>query len=261
MVISNLYCGDIWINIPLNRRKPVNSRMNILISRLFFMFILLQMGRKKLQRFADNAERKNVVEPGKAVFEEIKGRWRSVQFDNDHPLVLELACGKGEYTVGLAQIFPGQNFIGVDIKGSRIWKGSQEAIDRSLANVAFLRIQIQLLDHFFDEGEVDDIWIVFPDPQPGHEKKRLTHPRFLEMYKKILRAGGKVRLKTDSELLFEYTLQTLRNRIDIKDLVITDDLYHSGLLSEHFGIRTRYENQYAKEGRRIRYLRFSFAST
>lgn len=216
------------------------------------------MGRKKLERFVDNAERDNVIEPGKPIYDEIKGTWNSRYFKNDHPVILELACGKGEYTVGLAQLFPEKNYIGVDVKGARIWKGSQESIERKLINTAFLRTQIQQIDHFFKTSEVDEIWIVFPDPQPGSARKRLTNPRFLEMYKNILKPGGIVRLKTDSDLLFQYTFETLKLRDDVRDLVFTEDLYNSGLLGEHYGITTRYESQFTVEGNEIKYLRFSF---
>ncbi|MCR9085057.1 MAG: tRNA (guanosine(46)-N7)-methyltransferase TrmB, partial [Cyclobacteriaceae bacterium] len=145
------------------------------------------MSRKKLVRFKANEENPNVVQEGKPIFEEIKGQWRARQFQNQNPLVIELACGRGEFTVGLARVFPHQNFIGVDIKGSRIWKGSSTATEEGLENVAFLRTQIQLLDKFFDQGEIDELWITFPDPFPrdGDEKRRLTSDRFLDMYKPL----------------------------------------------------------------------------
>jgi len=216
------------------------------------------MGRKKLERFADNAASHNVIQQGKSIYDEIRSLWHAKYFKNDHDIVLELACGRGEYTVGLAQLFPERNYIGVDIKGARIWKGSQAAMEKKLSNVAFLRTQIQQIDRFFGEAEVNDIWIVFPDPQPGSERKRLTHPNFLEKYKQILKPGGVVRLKTDSDLLFQYTLDALQLRPDIRNLVYTEDLYNSKMLEEHYGITTRYENQFTGEGKKIKYLRFSF---
>ena len=145
------------------------------------------MSRKKLVRFKENELNPNVVQAGKAIFEEIKGNWNEKQFKNPNPLVVELACGRGEFTVGLARVFPNQNFIGVDIKGSRIWKGSSTATAEGIENVAFLRTQIQQLDQFFSEEEISELWITFPDPFPrdGDEKRRLTSPKFLDMYKCI----------------------------------------------------------------------------
>lgn len=218
------------------------------------------MGRSKLLRFRDNAERANVLEPGKAIYSEIKGQWREKQFKNDNPLVLELACGYGEYSTGLAGVFPEKNFIGVDIKGSRLWKGSGIAIEENLTNVAFLRTRIHALDDFFCADEVNEIWIVFPDPRPrkSDEKRRLTHSRFLDLYKRLVRGGGYIRLKTDNDELFQYTLEVLESRNDVTDLVFTDDLYHSPLREEHFGIRTRYERMFEAEGKTIKYLKFKF---
>src|SRR5690606_29644366 len=147
----------------------------------------------------------------------------------DQPIVVELACGRGEFTVGLARQFPDRNFIGVDIKGSRIWKGSVTALAEGLANVAFLRSRIEELDLFFDPGEISELWITFPDPRPrdGDEKKRLTSPRFLDMYKPLIDSQGVVHLKTDNTGLFDYTSDLLEEREDVEVLVRTDDFYAS----------------------------------
>ncbi len=218
------------------------------------------MGRKKQQRFADNAARRNVIEPGKALFESIRGEW-STFFDNDNPIVIELGCGRGEYTVGLAEIDRGKNFIGIDIKGSRIWVGSTYAIENRLDNVAFLRTMIQHLEKFFAEQEVSEVWITFPDPRPKDrdEKRRLTFPRFMEMYRKILKPNGWVKFKTDNTELFDYTLSLIEEqRIKVKNLVYTHDLYHSDLLAEHQGVQTKYEKLFSEKGETIKYMRFQF---
>lgn len=150
------------------------------------------MGRNKLERFRQNEANANVVQPGKENFEKIKGNWKSVQFKSNAPLVVELACGRGEFTVGQARVDASKNFVGVDIKGSRIWKGSTIAIAEGLENVAFLRTQIELLEDSFEEKEIDELWITFPDPRPKDrdERKRLTSPKFLEMYKKSWAGRG-----------------------------------------------------------------------
>ncbi|MBT0810252.1 tRNA (guanosine(46)-N7)-methyltransferase TrmB [Litoribacter ruber] len=218
------------------------------------------MGRNKLLRFKENEENFNVVQEGKPSFETIKGNWKEVQFKNNNPIVVELACGRGEFTVGLARENSEQNFIGVDIKGSRIWKGSKTAIAEDLQNVAFLRTQIEQLEKFFAPKEIHELWITFPDPRPrdGDEKKRLTSPRFLEMYKPMLDEGGIVHLKTDNTGLFEYTLELLNLREDITNLEHTFDFYQSSFQHEHFGIKTRYEKIFSDKGEKIKYLRFSF---
>src|SRR6187549_4009326 len=144
--------------------------------------------KRKQERFRIIEERDNVIERSKDVFEAIKGNWRSTYFKNDNPITVELACGRGEYTIGLAKLFPERNFIGVDIKGERIWKGSTLAEEQNLTNAAFLRTQILLIENFFEVGEVDEIWITFPDPRPRKRdiKRRLTNPRFIDMFKKLL---------------------------------------------------------------------------
>lgn len=218
------------------------------------------MSRKKLVRFKANEENPNVVQEGKPIFEEIKGQWRARQFQNQNPLVVELACGRGEFTVGLARVFPHQNFIGVDIKGSRIWKGSSTASEEGLENVAFLRTQIQLLDKFFDQGEIDELWITFPDPFPrdGDEKRRLTSDRFLDMYKPLLKSRGTVHFKTDNTGLFDFSLNLVQSRKDIEVLGHTHDFYQSEWKDDHFGIQTRYEKMFSEKGEKIKYLKFRF---
>jgi len=216
--------------------------------------------KRKQERFKIIEERANVIEPSKPEYETIKGNWKGEHFRNSFPLTLELACGRGEYSVGLGKLFPQRNFIGVDIKGERIWKGSTLAVENNLHNVAFLRTQILMLENFFQLGEVDEIWMTFPDPRPRKRdiKRRLTSPRFLEMYRKLLRPGGMVRLKTDNTSLFEYTLEEVGGRDDIDDLKFTRDLYESELRPECFDIKTRYEEEFSAKGEKIKYLRFRF---
>lgn len=216
--------------------------------------------KRKKERFKIIEERANVIEPSKEIYHTIKGTWNSHFFRNENPITVELACGRGEYTVGLAKLFPDRNHIGVDIKGERIWKGSTLAAEEALSNVAFLRTQILLIENFFQQAEVDEIWLTFPDPRPRKRdiKRRLTSPRFLNMYKGLIRPGGYVRLKTDNTQLYEYTLGELSLRNDIRDLRFTDNLYASDLRAECFDIRTRYEMEFAAKGESIKYLRFRF---
>jgi tRNA (guanine-N7-)-methyltransferase len=215
------------------------------------------MGRSKLEKFAAIAERENVVEAGDELYGQIKGRWRDEFFQNDNPLVLEIGCGRGEYTVGMARLYPEKNFVGLDIKGARIWKGSTMAHEEGLDNVAFLRTFIENLEDNFAEGEVDEIWVTFPDPRPKDRdiKRRLTSPRFLGLYNKILKPGGIVHLKTDSQMLFDYTLEVLQERSP-KDLLFSHDLYKSDLQEHTMGIYTTYEKRYLEEGITIKYLQF-----
>lgn len=217
------------------------------------------MSRNKLKKFADNDAAHNVLKPGKDLYNAIKGNWNKEFFKNDNDIVLELACGRGEYTVGLAKQYPNKNFIGIDLKGDRFWRGSQQAIEAGLTNVAFLRCHISLLLHFFADNEVSDIWIVFPDPRKKDrdERRRLTFPRYLAIYQQILRPEGLVRLKTDSPELFDYTLEVLENQ-PIKDLVYTRELYQSEWAGEHHGITTKYERLFEAAGFSIKYLRFKF---
>lgn len=218
------------------------------------------MSRRKLVRFAENEQNPNIIQFGKPIFEEIKGNWNEKQFENQNPIVVELACGRGEFTVGLGRVFTDQNFIGVDIKGSRIWKGSSTATEEGIHNVAFLRTQIQQLEQFFAEGEISELWITFPDPYPreGDEKRRLTSPRFLEMYKPMLKAGGTIHFKTDNTALFDYSLELVQSREDIDVVGFTSDFYQSEWKDDHFGIKTKYEKMFSDKGEKIKYLKFRF---
>lgn len=220
------------------------------------------MGRKKQERFRQNEVSENIVQPGKENYLKIKGHWNE-HFTNDHPIVLEAGCGRGEYTVGLAAVYPDQNYVGADIKGSRIWKGSSIANSAGYKNAAFLRTKLQNLTDFFAPNELSEIWVTFPDPRPkeGEEKLRLTSPRFMDMYRDMLKPNGKLHLKTDSILLFEYTLELLQSGEikDIENLIFTRDLYSDPvLLPQHHGIQTTYEKKFMAEGFKINYLSFTF---
>lgn len=214
--------------------------------------------KRKQERFRIIEARENVIERSKEIYEAIKGKWRSAYFKNEHPITVELACGRGEYSVNLAKLLPDRNFIGVDIKGERIWKGSTLALEEKIDNVAFLRTSILLLENFFEQGEIDEVWITFPDPRPRKRdiKRRLTSPRYLDMYKKLIKPGSYVRIKTDNTPLYLYSLEEVRARNDISDLRYTDDLYSSALRPECFDIKTRYEEKFTAEGEQIKYLRF-----
>lgn len=224
------------------------------------------MGKNKQKKFDENKILPNVIQPTR---EEVisgyekKGNWSSF-FKKESPLVLELGCGKGEYSVGLAEKFPDKNFIGIDIKGARFWYGAKEAIHKGLENVAFLRTQIELLDHIFAPGEISEIWITFPDPQMKYRrtKHRLTNPDFLRMYQKLLKPGGVVHLKTDSEFLHGYTLGVLQG-MGTEILTAHHDIYGAPeyepgtpLLRD---IQTYYENLFSAQGKKITYLKFRFA--
>lgn len=217
--------------------------------------------RKKKGRFEDNKVSRNVIEPGKEIFERIKGKWRSELFDNEHDVVLELACGRGEYCTGLAALYKDRNYIGVDIKGNRIWVGSKKARLEGLDNVAFLRIQIDHLEKFFEPDEINEIWIVFPDPRvkESDEHRRLTSPKYLEIYKKLMKPEGLIHLKTDSTSLFDYTLGILKNSSEVKNLEYTWELYKSDLAKDHHDIKTKYEHQFTGQGEVIKYLKFRFS--
>jgi tRNA (guanine-N7-)-methyltransferase len=218
--------------------------------------------KSKLKRFEVIASRDNVLQRGKDIFTKIKGNWSELYFKNDQPITVELACGRGEYSVGLAARFPERNFIGIDMKGDRLWKGSTLAIEQSLTNVAFLRTQILDIESFFTPGEIDEIWLTFPDPRPRKRdaKRRLTSPRFIDLFKKVLKQGQYFRLKTDNTALFDYTLGELALRNDIADLKYTYDLYSSEFSEECFDIKTRYEEMFSAKGEVIKYLRFRFNS-
>lgn len=189
---------------------------------------------------------------------EMKGQWNEKFFKNNNPLVLELGCGRGEYTVNLAEHFPDKNFVGVDIKGARIWRGAKTAVEKNLNNVGFLRIQIDKIGLFFAPAEVSEIWITFPDPQPqlSRERKRLTALPYLERYKNILRPEGIVHLKTDNAGLFAYTEEVLKeNKFPV--FQCTHNLYESDILTEILSIKTTYEQMYLKKGVPINYMNFS----
>jgi len=216
--------------------------------------------KSKLERFRIIAGRDNVLEPGKDMYTRIKGNWQKDYFRNPNPLTVEFACGRGEYTIGLANRFPERNFIGVDMKGDRLWKGSTWAVEQNLSNVAFLRTQILNIELFFDPGEIDEIWLTFPDPRPRKRdiKRRLTSPRFMAMFKRLLKHHGYFRFKTDNTGLFNYTVDELTGRQDVEDLKFTEDLYASDLRLECHDIKTRYEEMFASQGEKIKYLRFRF---
>lgn len=215
------------------------------------------MSRKKQHRFEHNIIADNVIERGKELYTSIKGKWNEVFFKNSNSITVELACGKGEYTVGLSKQFPNVNFIGVDIKGDRIARGSKKAMDLNLSNVAFLRTGIQYLDEFFEPEEIDEIWLVHPDPQPRdkEEKRRLTNQKFLDIYKIYLKNEGIFHLKTDSEFLFDYSLEIIKADPEFELLDYTEDLYNSDLKEGHFDIVTHYEKLFNEKGATIHYLK------
>jgi tRNA (guanine-N7-)-methyltransferase len=216
--------------------------------------------KNKLKRFKENETFANVVQPKRdEVLDgfEYKGRWASF-FGNDNPIVLELGCGKGEYTVGLAKKNPNKNYIGVDIKGARFWRGAKIALEEGLKNVAFLRSQIELVDSLFGENEVDEIWITFPDPQIKYKrtKHRMTNPEFLKKYQQILKPEGVMNLKTDSEFMHGYTLGLLQG-LGHEIIYANHDVYkNEGAPSEVLEIQTFYENQYLEKGKPITYIQF-----
>lgn len=219
------------------------------------------MGKKrKLEHFEENKTFYNFFQPSYPELIngfQLKGCWHEKFFRNDNPIVLELGCGKGEYSVNLAKKYPGKNFIGIDIKGARMWKGASISNSEKLPNTAFIRTSIELIESVFEPGEVNEIWITFPDPQPNKPriKKRLTSPQFLERYKKILAQEAVIHLKTDNTTLFEYTLEVISGG-NHELLYVTRDLYNSGLEDETTQIQTFYEKMFLKEGISIKYLRF-----
>ncbi len=212
------------------------------------------MAKKKLIRFAALPDLPNVRQQAR----DLRGFWARQFFNNNHPITLELACGKGDYTVALAQRFPGNNFIGVDIKGARLWVGATQALQLGLTNAGFLRTAIEDLQHAFAEQEIHEIWITFPDPHPafGKRRKRLTSPRFLTIYRALVQPRGLIHLKTDSEILYHYTLQTLCDEgADVLTALPDISAVDHGL--ELLGIETTYEKIHRQEGRPIRYIAFT----
>ena len=229
------------------------------------------MSRKnKLQRFAEVASFPHVYENfdiGSGMLQvssgqeiSLKGKWHEYHFKDDNPIILELACGKGEYTIGLSQMFPDKNFIGVDIKGARIWRGAKTALDQKLNNVAFLRTKIEYINDFFLPGEIHEIWITFPDPFPKKENRRLSSLPFLKRYRKLFSpsTGGILHLKTDDNDLFEFSVETAE-RTKWVDILYQDyDIYSKPeLYSPELGIKTFYEGQHLEAGKTIKYLKLS----
>lgn len=215
------------------------------------------MAKRKLQRFNEIGTFNNVkqLEEGK----QFKGEWASSFFKNQNPIVLELACGKGEYSVNLAKKFPHKNFIGIDYKGNRLWVGAKMAIDQNIDNVGFLRIQIQNLLDYFAPNEIDEIWITFPDPQAQSplERKRLTNLTFLGKYKEALKEGGILNLKTDNDGFYEYTLEKVEE-LKLTILENSTDVYQDYPIDEILAIKTHYEQIYLQKGKNINYLKFKF---
>jgi len=221
--------------------------------------------KNKLKRFKENETFSNVIQPTRQeVFDDalkLKGNWSKTFFKNEQPIVLELGCGKGEYSLNLAKMFPEKNFLGIDIKGARFWKGAKTSLEEKITNVGFLRTQIELVDLLFDENEIDEIWITFPDPQIKYKrtKHRMTNPEFLEKYKKILKPKGVVHLKTDSEYMHGYTLGLLQG-LDLKIEYAHHDVYGTtNAPKEVTEIQTYYESQYLAIRKKITYLRFNFS--
>lgn len=215
--------------------------------------------KRKLERFAEMATFDHVVQPK---IEEVlnkdyklKGNWNAKFFNNNNPIVIELGCGKGEYTVGLAQKFKNKNFIGIDIKGSRMWRGAKTVLEEGINNTGFLRTRIEFINSFFNKNEITDIWLTFPDPQLKKPRKRLTSPHYLNIYNKFLKSNGAIQLKTDNEVLYKYTLDlALYNQLTIIDK--TDNLYNAKGMEEAKLFKTFYELKYLSKGIKIKYLKF-----
>ena len=225
------------------------------------------MGKDKLKRFAEIETFDNVIQPS---MEEVltgfslKGNWHKEHFKNDNPIVLELGCGKGEYTVGMAKMFPDKNFIGVDIKGSRMWKGAKTSIEEGINNTAFLRSKVDFIEKLFGEGEVSEIWLTFSDPQPKKPRKRLTSPLFIARYLQLLKPKGTINLKCDSDLLFEYTLEQIEeHKYDKQEA--SWDVYNEFVnrtnepTKQLMNIKTFYEQKWLEEGKTIKYCRFAIS--
>ncbi len=223
--------------------------------------------RNKLKKFAEILAYPNVFEnfnpksPGlvgeNGAPVEMKGKWRGQYFGNDGPIVLELACGKGEYTLGLAEQYLDKNFIGVDVKGARIWKGASIALAQQQKNVAFLRTRIEQISYFFEKDEVDEIWITFPDPflKKGKENRRLTAAKFLDEYRKILKPHHILHLKTDDDTLYEFTLETFKEYPHLEIIYCNEDIYARELAYAELAIKTYYEGMHLEEQKKIKYIR------
>ncbi|MDR0972252.1 MAG: tRNA (guanosine(46)-N7)-methyltransferase TrmB [Bacteroidales bacterium] len=219
------------------------------------------MGKDKLRRFAENLTFENMFQPSYSSLLEndgfdLKGFWAERFFHNNNPIVLELGCGKGEYTIGLARKYKEKNFIGIDIKGARLWRGCKTSNEENMNNVAFIRSYVQVIDKYFSSNEVDEIWITFCDPQKKKPNKRLTSPKFLEIYSKILKKGGIIHLKTDSDDLYDYTLNEVLIPQNKKVLSSCSDLYNTPSNEEVKEIQTFYEKMFLKDGKNINYIKF-----
>jgi tRNA (guanine-N7-)-methyltransferase len=216
--------------------------------------------KKKLKRFRENLTFDNLFQLSYTDIIEgfhLKGNWRKEYFGNDGPIVLELGCGKGEYTTYLATKHPEKNFIGLDIKGARLWRGCKTAIEENLRNVAFIRARIELIDRLFAADEIDEIWLTFPDPQlrQSRSKKRLSSPFFLEKYSQVMKDNGLIHLKTDNEELYNYTLDLVKS-MDYQMIIAEDDIYGKGLEGDMTAIRTFYEKMFLENNIKIKYLEF-----
>lgn len=217
------------------------------------------MGKNKLSKFADMERFENVLQVGFYELEHndhtIKGNWNQTFFNNNNPIVLELGCGKGEYTIGLAQLDATKNYIGIDIKGSRMWKGAKFATENKLSNVGFLRTHIEMVERFFAPGEVSEIWLTFPDPQMKKTRKRLTSTRFIELYRKFLQPEGIIHLKTDSNFQYQYTVEMVNaNNFEITSS--SDNIYQNVDIDPKLKIKTYYEKQWLARGINIKYISF-----
>ena len=222
------------------------------------------MAKNKLAKFAEMETLENVFQPThEEVFRtdyKLKGKWGEQVFGNDHPIVLEVGCGKGEYSVGLGELYPEKNFIGLDIKGARMLTGAKTAKEKGMKNVVFLRTHAEELESIFAPREVSEIWITFPDPQMAKARKRLTGTRFLSLYRKFLKEDGLIHLKTDSPFLYQYTAELVKvNHLPVN--VNTDDLYGVGVDDKILGIKTFYERQWLSRGKTIKYIQFSLAGS
>ncbi len=215
------------------------------------------MGKNKLKKFDDMGHWDHVIEQAQYEADDhaLKGKWATDFFHNDHPIVLELGCGKGEYTVALAGLYPSTNFVGIDIKGARMWTGAKDSAEKGMTNVAFLRTHIEFINRFFAPGEVAEIWLTFPDPQMKKVTKRLTSTRFMPDYQLLLQKGGKIHLKTDSNFMFNYTVEMVRTN-ELPVVMQTEDLYHCGWADKILSIQTFYENQWLQRGLTIKYIQF-----
>ncbi len=222
------------------------------------------MGKDKLRKFAENLTFQCFLQPEfDDIFQKdhpLKGMWRKEFFGNDNPIVLELGCGKGEYTVALAERDPSRNYIGIDIKGARMWRGAKSATQKEMQNVGFLRTRIEFINSFFAPGEINEIWITFPDPQlkSRRAKKRLTAPTFLNYYAKMLSSDGVINLKTDSKHLYNYTSEVIRH-FSLPEYVSNDDIYGSGYADEVLSVKTAYETMFLQRGLPITYTKFGLA--